>query len=168
MEYLRLLPYHSLTRWIVLLSAFWALAQAWHGLLCRRKWTRSDTRAGLTFTTVANLQFLLGLFLYVSSPHIKPLFGDPAYAFSSYMAFFLTAYHPSMMFLAIGFAQAVYSVAKRVEDDRKKFRWAAYGYSLAIVLMIAAIPWPSYSFGRPFFRPFVSDVDQRTSVPLHH
>ncbi|QDU08398.1 hypothetical protein [Gimesia aquarii] len=159
MEYLRVLPYHNLTRWIVLLAAFWTLIQAWHGLFYRRKWSRSDKLAGLTFTSVANVQFLIGLTLYVISPNIKPLLGAPAYPFSNKMAFFLTIYHPAVMFIAVGLAQAVYSVAKRVVDDRKKFRWAAYGYSLAVVLMIAAIPWPFYSFGRPWFRPLVRYVD---------
>ena len=168
MEYLRVLPFHNLVRWIVILSAVWTLVQAWHGLLSRRTWSRSDKLAGLTFTTVANVQLLIGLTLYFISPNIQPLFGAPAYAFSSTMAFFLTAYHPAMMFLAICFAQAVYSVAKRVADDKNKFRWAAYGYSLAIVMILAAIPWPAYSFGRPLFRPFVNVDDSlsEADVPL--
>ncbi|HVJ67570.1 MAG TPA: hypothetical protein VM510_06275 [Caulifigura sp.] len=160
MEYLRLLPYHNLTRWLVLLTALWALIQAWHGLARDRIWTRRDGLAGLTFTTVANIQFLLGLALYVTSPNVKPLFAAPAYALSSGMAFFLTTFHPSLMFLAVGLAQAVYSVSKRLSDDRSRFRWAAYGYSLVVALMLAAIPWPPYSFGRPLFRPFVLNAEQ--------
>lgn len=164
MEYLRLLPYHNLNRWIVLLAASWVLAQSWHGFLCRRKWTRNDTLAGLTFTTIANLQFILGLFLYVTSPYVKPLFTAAASAFSSEMAFFLTTFHPAVMILTVGLAQAVYSATKRTVDDRKKFYRATCGYSFTVVLMLAAIPWPFYSFGRPFIRPFTGIRHSATEI----
>ncbi len=154
MEFVRIIPWHNLMRWFVLLSACWAVLRPWHGLIQNRSWNRGDKLAGLMFTTIANVQFVLGLFVFVTSPNVRILFSDFSYPFSSRFAFFLTLYHPVMMFVAVGIAQGAYSLSKRSTDDARKFSWAAWGYLLAILMMIAAIPWPFYSFGRPFFRSF--------------
>lgn len=149
MEYAGILPYHNLTRWLVLAAASWALALSWRGWLRGGKWSRFDALAGLAFATALNVQLVIGVLLYLNSPYVKPVFAAPAYATSSLFAFFFTVAHPCAMILAVVTAQATYSLAKRAGDDRHKFRRAAVGYSLAMALILAAVPWPFLSYGRP-------------------
>lgn len=149
MEYAGILPYHNLTRWLVLTTAAWALALSWHGWLRGGQWSRSVALAGLAFTTALNLQLVIGVMLYLNSPYVKPLFAAPAYATSSLFAFFFTVAHPCAMILAVAAAHATYSLAKRAANDRRKFRRAAVGYTLTTALILAAVPWPFFSYGRP-------------------
>ena len=57
---------HSLLRWAVLLTGLLAAVRAIWGWRSRRPWTLPDERAGLWFTISLDLQFLLGLLLYVA------------------------------------------------------------------------------------------------------
>ena len=71
MPYLFLRDAHSLLRWIVLMACLWALLRVWSGLLGRAEWTRKDQMAGLIFTSLLNVQFVLGLILYAISPIMR-------------------------------------------------------------------------------------------------
>ena len=62
MPYLLLRDAHSLLRWLVLfIACLWALLRVWSGLFARAEWTRKDQMAGLIFTSLLNVQFVLGL-----------------------------------------------------------------------------------------------------------
>jgi hypothetical protein len=58
------------------------------------------------------------------------------------------------MISAVLLAQLTYSLGNRSRDDRSRFRRAALGYGLTTVLILAAIPWPAVSYGRPLVREF--------------
>lgn len=149
MNYPLLLSAHNLTRWAVLVTAVWALAHAWRGYLSRGRWGRGARLPGLVFTTVLNLQFVLGLMLYFNSPFVRPVFTAPAYATSSTFAAVFTLLHPVAMTAAAVLAQVAYSAAKRAADDRRRYRAAAVGYGVAVALVLAAVPWPFLPYGRP-------------------
>ena len=55
---------HNLTRWLVVAAAVYALARAVWGWLGKRKWEKGDHTAGILFTSMMDLQLLLGLLLY--------------------------------------------------------------------------------------------------------
>jgi integral membrane protein len=144
-----LLEAHNLTRWAVLATAAWALVHAWRGWLARAPWRLADRLPGLIFTTVLNLQFVVGVILYYNSPIVRPVFSSLAYAGSTPPATFFTLLHPAAMIAAALLAQVAYSIAKRASDDRRRFRAAAVGYSIATILVVIAIPWPHLPYGRP-------------------
>ena len=56
--------------------------------------------------------------------------------------------HPLAMLTAVVLAQVGFSVSKRVAPDARKFRWAFACYTLALVLVLLATPWPGLPWGR--------------------
>lgn len=152
--YLFLKNIHNLLRWLVIFSCFWALWRVWGGLAARSVWTKKDRLAGLIFTSVLNVQFLIGLVLIGISPLMRSAMLDfGATMKNSSLRFFLVE-HPVMMLLAVIIAQAGFSMSKRVPDDHKKFARATIMYTISAVLILAAIPWPFLPHGRPLFPAF--------------
>src|SRR6476661_7886973 len=65
---------HSLLRWVVLLTGIAAAARGFMGGK-GKSWTAADSRSGLLFITVLDLQLLLGLLLYIFlSPTVRTAF----------------------------------------------------------------------------------------------
>jgi membrane protein DedA with SNARE-associated domain len=155
MPYLFLRDVHSLLRWVVLAACLWALLRAWSGFFGRSAWTRNDQAAGLLFTSLLNIQFILGLILYAISPIIRAAFSNFAAAMKDSVLRFFAVEHFAGMLLAVIVAQVGYSISKRARTDRGKFLRSAVAYSLAGLLIIASIPWPFMKYGRPLF-PFFS------------
>ena len=59
--YTTLLAFHSWLRWAVLIAALIAAVRGVSGVVGKRRWTRSDDRAGFWFVNLLDLQMLLGL-----------------------------------------------------------------------------------------------------------
>jgi hypothetical protein len=154
MPYLFLRDAHSLLRWIVLIACLWALARVWSGLFARAEWTRKDQIAGLIFTSVLNVQFVLGLILYAISPITRTALANFAAAMKDSSLRFFAVEHSAGMLLAIIIAQVGYSISKRAATDRAKFLRAAIAYTLTGLLILASIPWPFMKYGRPLFPSF--------------
>ncbi|HEY5705545.1 MAG TPA: hypothetical protein VIS96_08235 [Terrimicrobiaceae bacterium] len=154
MPYLFLRDTHSLLRWIVILACFWALARVWSGFFGRAEWTKKDKTAGLIFTSLLNLQLILGLILYGISPITRAAMTNFAAAMKDSALRFYAVEHLAGMLLAVVIAQVGYSVSKRAATDRGKFLRAAIAYSLAALLILASIPWPFMKYGRPLFPSF--------------
>jgi len=151
MPYLLLKDAHSILRWIVILTLLWALLRFWSGLFGRSEFTRKDRAAGLVFTTFLNLQFLLGIILYATSPYMKGLMSNFGLSMKDPISRFFLVEHPLAMFLAVVVAQVGFSLSKRAVDDRGKFLKGAIAYTVAAILILVAIPWPFMKYGRPLF-----------------
>lgn len=145
---------HSILRWVVLLTALWALARVWAGLLKHSAWSKKDRIAGLAFSSSLNLQFVIGIVLYGISPLTKAAMTNFGAAMKDGMLRFYAVEHPTMMFLAVVLAQVGFSLSKRHGDDRGKFVRAAIFYTIAFVLVLAAIPWPFSKYARPLLPGF--------------
>ncbi len=151
MPYLLLKDSHSILRWIVILTLLWALTRFWSGFFGKSEFTRQDRSAGLIFTSFLNLQFLLGIILYATSPLTKAAMANFGAAMKDPMLRFFAVEHPAMMFLAVIIAQVGFSLSKRAPDDRARFLRGAIAYTVAGVLILAAIPWPFMKIARPLF-----------------
>jgi hypothetical protein len=155
MAYLFLKDLHSVLRWFVILSCFWALWRVWGGLAARSAWTKQDRLAGLVFTSILNVQFLIGVVLYGISPITRSAMMNFGAAMKDSTLRFFAVEHPLMMLLAVIIAQAGFSMAKRAVDDRAKFRKATIMYTLSAVFILASIPWPFLKHGRPLLPSFL-------------
>lgn len=153
-SYVIFLNVHSLLRWLVILSCAWALLRVWSGFISKSQWTDKDRKSGLIFTSILNVQFLIGLVLYFISPITKSALADFGAAMKNGMLRFFTVEHVTGMLLAVIIAQAGYSISKRAATDRSKFLKAAIFYTIALVLILASIPWPFMKYGRPLFPSF--------------
>lgn len=153
MHYLALLL-HSYTRWAVLLSLLFALYRSYVGWQDGRPFTGMDHRARVLAVTISHLQLLLGFWLYFVSPVANAFWswsgGDRPLELT-----FFGILHLTIMSIAIGVLTVGSAVAKRAMTDAQKFRALVIYFSVALLLMLVAVPWPfSPLAARPWFRPF--------------
>jgi hypothetical protein len=154
MLYVFLRDTHNLLRWIVLLACLWALLRLVGGLFKRSSWTKRDQLAGLAFTSLLNVQVLLGLILYSLSPIARSAIANFGAAMKDDVLRFYAVEHLAGMFFAAIIAQVGYSLSKRATTDRGRFLKGAIAYSIAALLIVASIPWPFMKYGRPLFPSF--------------
>lgn len=146
------LTIHNILRWLVVITAVLALVRMWAGWLGKKKWTRADDRAGMLFTMMMDLQILVGLILFFFfSPTTLSLLGGSA-SMSSPLVRYFAAEHLTMMVLAVVLAHVGRSLSKKAADDGRKFRRAAIWFTIAVLLILAAIPWPFMPIARPWLR----------------
>lgn len=150
------LPLHSLFRWLVLSSLVYTILRAWIGLQSRRPFTRADDAFRHWTATIAHIQLVIGCILYFTSPLVKLFFshykGDPI---TRGELTFFGVVHVSLMITSIVIITIGSALAKRKEADRDKFRTLLLWFTIALVLLFVAIPWPFSPYaGRPLFRTF--------------
>lgn len=153
MEFVLIL--HNLLRWAVLLAGIWTVMNALTGKFSRRGYTASDNRSNLLFMISCDIQLLLGLILYFSNTWFDKMKGGMGEVMKNKIDRFFTVEHISMMLLAWILVHVGRSAVKRAETDQAKHSKMLVFFGLALLLILAAIPWPFRAdIGRPFFRWF--------------
>ncbi|MCS7220045.1 MAG: hypothetical protein RML36_03020 [Anaerolineae bacterium] len=151
--YLAFLIAHSWVRWLVVVAAAAAVGISLWGWLRRRPWGVWADRLSLIFLMAMDLQLLLGLSLYLAfSPLTTSALRNFGAAMGDTIARYWAAEHISFMLLGIIMAHVGRILAKREGEDMRKYRRSAIFYGIAILLVLAAMPWPFLSYGRPLFR----------------
>jgi hypothetical protein len=115
---------HSWLRWCVLAAGILVLARA-----RRRTW--------LFFVSLLDTQFLVGLILFIG---LRPT------------GFFARA-HPAGMTIALIATHTASVLARRAKGDTARRRRWCIGVGVALLAIIATVPWPWLDYGRPLFRP---------------
>ena len=147
-----LLAVHSLLRWAVLAAGGAAFLRA--AMAGNRVWSPADDRAGLWFVVAMDLQFLLGLLLYLwVSPITRVAFADFGGAMGNALLRFWAVEHLIGMLIAIALVH-IGRVRIRKADTPRRRRLALIFYGLALVAIVASIPWPGTPAERPLLRPF--------------
>lgn len=154
--YLLFLTLHNITRWLIIGFAVWALVRAYLGWFKKLEWSKSDDRAGIFFTSMIDLQVLLGFLLYfLFSPAAPQLVANFGAAMKTPYVRFFGIEHVLMIVIAMIVAHVGRTLSKRAKTTIAQHRAAAIGFSLAILIILAAIPWPFLNdYGRPLFRLF--------------
>ena len=136
------LTLHDLVRWAVLILGVVAAGRALAGWFGRRGWLAIDDRLGLFFTISLDIQALLGLLLYfVLSDTVRANLSRFGEAMSEPATRAVLLEHPLMMLVALVLAHIGRSRAKKAPNPIARHRAAAIFYTLAIILVIVAIPW---------------------------
>ena len=145
------LALHSLIRWVVLFTGLAATARGiagWKG----RAWTAADNRVGVWFISSLDMQFLLGLLLYVVlSPTVNLAFKNVGAAMRDPMLRFFLVEHAAGMIIAIVLAHIGRVRTKKAATDQSRHRAAAVFFGLALVIILLSIPWPGMPAARPLF-----------------
>lgn len=142
MAYIWMLSLHNVLRWVVVLLAVLVLVRMFGGLLARRGWLEMDGKVGRWFTISMDVQLLVGLVLYlVLSPLTTSAFGNMGEVMGNSALRFFVVEHSFLMVLAVVFAHVGTSLVRRAATDQARFRRGAIWYSLAILSVVAAIPW---------------------------
>jgi hypothetical protein len=143
---------HSWLRWAVLLAGLFAIVRGMGGWSGVKAWTRVDDRAGFWFIALLDLQLLLGLILYLFlSPFSTAAFEDFGGAMRNSALRFWAVEHTFGMLIAVALAH-VGRARGRKAAAAKKHRTTAIFYGLALIVILASIPWPGTPAGRVLFR----------------
>lgn len=140
--YTVLLSIHSWLRWLVLALGCVALtrggrrdplASAWLGML--------------------DLQVVIGLTLYFwLSPMTAAAFADPKSAMHDSVLRFWFVEHGFAMLVALIAAHVGWVRARRAESDEDAARVRRIAIAVALVAIVAGVPWSALKYGRPLFR----------------
>lgn len=143
---------HSWVRWAVVIAGVLALVRAIAGASGRRPWTSADDRAGLWFTIALDVQILIGLYLYFAlSPFTAEALKNFGGAMRSPTLRFWAVEHAFGMLLGVVLAH-VGRMRLRKAESARRHTIAAIFFGIALVVLLASIPWPGTPNGRPWIR----------------
>ncbi|MCI3936103.1 hypothetical protein MQX03_02760 [Chryseobacterium aahli] len=144
---------HSTFRWLVLLSLFYSIFRAYKGYFCNKEFSKTDHSVRHWTATIAHIQLVLGITLYSQSPIIKYFWKNFNEAKESLNLIFFGLIHILLMLLSIILITIGSSVSKRKTTDKEKFKTMLIYFSIALLIIFIAIPWPfSPLANRPYFR----------------
>jgi hypothetical protein len=143
---------HSLLRWLVVIAGLVVIARAIGGLTGRRDWKPGDAAGVRWFSISLDVQFLIGLLLYVwLSPFIRDAWADMGATMRNAPLRFFAVEHVTGMLIGLALAHVGKSKIAKAADAAHKHKLAVIFFSLAILL---SIPWPGTPGGRPLLRGF--------------
>lgn len=140
---------HSVGRWMVLLLLIIAI---FNSLLAgQRPFIRSDANTGLVLIIFVDLMFLIGLYLWYFGlfgyQQLAKYPGGMGAAMKDPFARFWGIEHFVGMLVAIVLVHIGKAQGKRKISDRKKHVRTMVFYLIALIIMLATIPWPFRAVG---------------------
>lgn len=133
---------HSVVAVILLLGLLVAVIYTLNGWLKNSRFTPGSKRIVLIGLIVTHIQFLLGIIIYFISPLGVSNFSKEAMGNSVSRLYMLE--HPLTMLIAVILVTIGYSKAKRLQDDKRKFKTVAIFYTIGLLLMLSRIPWQAW------------------------
>jgi uncharacterized membrane protein len=142
MTYGYLLAFHNWIRWIVLVGAVLAFAASIRGWTGRTALTAPWNRFSILYVAAMDLQFLIGLILYVAvSPVTRAAFANMAAAMKDHEQRFFTVEHTTYMFIALVLAHLGGMWTRKAKADPARYRGATIAFGISLLLILAGIPW---------------------------
>jgi predicted Na+-dependent transporter len=143
-----LLHLHSIGRWLVLLLLVIAI---FNSLVAgQRPWIRTDARTGTILVIFADLMLLIGLAQWYWGPkgyNFIKASGMSAVMKDSFQRFFAIE-HITGMVIAIILIHIGKTQARKKISDKAKHRRTVIYYLLALIIILAMIPWPFRHIGQ--------------------
>jgi uncharacterized membrane protein YidH (DUF202 family) len=141
-----LLTTHSGLRWLMLIITLGSIGYAINGLVTRREIDDIDDRLNKFTVVFAHIQLVIGYLLYfLTNRHVNIDMSDP-------VSRFWGVEHIVLMTLAIILITIGRNRYKKAPTERRKLRSTAIYFSIALLLMLSAIPWPfRTALGRDWF-----------------
>lgn len=136
------LQFHDILRWVVLLALIITLVKYLSGWLGGHTWQKSDNLLSIVFTSIMDVQLLIGLALYFFlSPLTKIAFSDMGAAMKNADLRFYAVEHIFLMLSAVVLVHIGRAKSKKATYDVSKFKIALIYFSIAFLLIIIGIPW---------------------------
>ncbi|WP_299824763.1 hypothetical protein [uncultured Pontibacter sp.] len=133
---------HSYLAYLVLLGLLVSIIMALAGWFGNKPFTDKDRKAGLFGLIPTHLQWVVGLILYFVSPLGLENFSGAGMKDSVSRLYFLE--HPLMMIIAVVLITIGYAKVKRQVQSGNGFKTIAILYGIALILILARIPWISW------------------------
>jgi uncharacterized membrane protein len=147
---------HSVLRWILLILLVASVFKSLNGFSNKKTLSAGDKKLWLFTMISAHTNLLIGLILLVfgrygivntNLPEGTSVMKD------SYYRFFQVE-HPVMMVIAIVLITIARGQVKKSIPDPAKYKKAFWLFVIALIVIMAAIPWPFYGIvgqGRQYF-----------------
>jgi hypothetical protein len=150
--YTLIVAVHNILRWVVVILGVIAVLRSFWGWYGKKEWTNIERKIGIFFTSSIDLQLLLGIVLYfvfsnwalkaILDKGISFVMGETEYRFFAFE-------HGFYMILALVFTHLGSALPQKVDESQLKFKRAAIWFGLALLIILAGIPW-----GRPLLPGF--------------
>jgi hypothetical protein len=142
-----MLHVHSVGRWIILILLLIAIFNSM--VAGRRPYIRTDARTGLILTIFADIMLLVGLYQWFAGPWGYKMI--QARGFSEVMkdptARFYAIEHLAGMLIAIILIHVGKAQGRKHISDKAKHTRTLIFYTLALLIILASIPWPFRGIG---------------------
>ncbi|QSW89722.1 hypothetical protein J0383_02645 [Flavobacterium endoglycinae] len=144
---------HSFMRWLVLLSLLYSIYRAYKGYFFQLSFTKTDNLIRHWTATIAHIQLLFGILVYVQSPIVKYFWRNFKDGIQNLDMAFFGLIHIVLMLAAVIFITIGSALAKRKLSDGQKFKTMLIWFTIALIIIFIAIPWPfSPLANRPYIR----------------
>lgn len=154
-DYSFLVALHSLFRWVVLLAILYAIFTAYRGYANGATFAKSDNAIRHWTATIAHIQLVIGITLYIKSDTVKYFWKNLSEAFQQPDTLFFGLIHFILMLSSVVFLTVGSAMAKRKKTDKEKFKTMLIWFSLALFIIFIAIPWSFSPLAhRPYIRQF--------------
>lgn len=145
---------HNLLRYAIVIFLVINVVKSFLGWFGKKKYTAGDNKLSLFLFITAHLQLVIGLVLYFISDIVQGYKAMPMIdIMQDSVARFWVVEHMLSMIVGIVIITLGRIMAKKAKTDGAKFRRQAIYFTLAMVIIFAAIPWPWAAEGiaRPWF-----------------
>lgn len=150
-----LIFFHSIFRWLILLALLLAIYTGYKGYRHNMVFSKKANAIRHWAATIAHIQLMMGMILYTQSPTIKYFWKNFQQASQNKDALFFAMIHIGLMLAAIVVVTIGSASAKRKNSDREKFKTMMVWFSIALLIILVAIPWPfSPLANRPYLPHF--------------
>jgi len=144
---------HNLLRHAIIIFLVINVVKSFLGWFGKKEYTAGDNKLSLFLFISAHLQLVVGLVLYSVSGVVKVAMADMGEAMKDAVLRFWAVEHMLSMIVGIIIITLGRIMAKKAKTDSTKFRRQAIYFTLAMVIIFAAIPWPWAEMGiaRPLY-----------------
>jgi len=141
--------------WIIVVLLLLSIIKAYTGWKGNKSFSAGDAKIWLFTMIASHITLLLGLYQWLMGRYGLLTFEIPAGSSRMKDPFirFFQVEHPVSMLLAILFITLGRGMAKKDLSDSLKYRQAFVYFFVALLLLLAAVPWPFRGeiIGRPLF-----------------
>jgi hypothetical protein len=151
-----LLGLHSLLRWAMIIFLIINIVRV--NVEADQHFDKVDKAWSLRLLVTTHVNLLVALYLYFFGPNGLQVISTEKYTAKDVMEqpnlrFWLIE-HPIMMLISITIITISHTYSKKDIEPKKKHRIMSILYIIALLIILAAVPWPfrGDGIGRPVFR----------------
>ncbi|MDR3712169.1 MAG: hypothetical protein P4L51_05095 [Puia sp.] len=147
-----LLHLHNLLRWIILILLVLSIVKSFSGWRGKKAFSPGDAKLWLFTMISAHITLLIGLFQLLAGRFgiLTTQLPEGVSVMKDKFFRFYWVEHPFGMIVAIVFITLGRGMAKKPVSDETKYRKAFVFFLIALVFILASVPWPFREIiGRP-------------------
>jgi uncharacterized membrane protein len=147
-----LVHFHNLIRWIILVLLLVSVYKSYIGWTQKKTFSPADRKTWLYTMIAGHITLLLGLFQWLAGRYgiFTTDVPDNVSVMKDRFFRFYWVEHPLTMIISIVLITLGSGMSRKPVADQVKYRKAFYYFLIALILILAGIPWPFREIiGRP-------------------